>query len=906
MKQQTKTRKHHINEIYIIYYNFAIKNLTTKNKSPKQMKKDKDLLKTGWQRLAMAIAVSASMVSFTSCTDKYDLDEHDPDGWGASIYSYLEGNGNYNTTIRLINDIGETYKDELAKTRSRTMFVADDEAYNRFFANNTWGVKRYEDLSLAQKKLLVLGSMIKNSYQVNNLSSIQEVVDGRGPAEGLCMRRNSSVGLYDSIMVADPAKLINTQPEQLRWNHQWRKFIGRPGVVLLKDASTAPMIHFIEDFMTNNKITNSDYDFLYDYKTNREPGQASVNGVQIIEPNIRCSNGFIHKMADVIMPLENMTEVIAKQPQFSKFHKMLERFAVAQYMGEEATRQYNEKFGTDFDSIYQKRYVTRHRQRQFLGWKEGQNGEKEGYEVEASAALKFDPGWNTYYAGLPLPSEEGAMQKNMAVMLVPTNTALDNEWETDNCKALRQEYTSWDDVPNDVLVKLINNNMQSSFVDAVPSKFAGLLNDANEPYDKDPQVIASAIDHVHLACNGAIYETNKVFTPVSYVSVLAPVIVKKIFKILNWAVDNNDFSFYLNSLNSEYSFFIPTNNAMLTYVDPVAYGKDQKLVYQFHWDDTNKENPVWATICEYDPETFTVGDSIGVERTSWNLRDRLKDLLENHIVVDNVQDGNTYFKTKGYQEIRVKNANLEENGMTVEGSYQINETRKPIKVTEVYKQDNGKCYMLDGEPILTTAKSVFEILSENPEMKMFADLLAHTDLLENGKHEKKSTAKDNISVFNTFNYTVYVPSNETLTSLHQSGELPTWEGVAQLESEGKIQAAAEDSMKIVSFLRRHIQDCSLFIGAQPNKAEEDGYETALINSNGKYERIYARLGTNSLKVRMKENESSPVVAEVDTSDPSKYNIMAREYIYDTEDKKDANRIFTSSTAVVHLIKGAIK
>jgi hypothetical protein len=68
----------------------------------------------------------------------------------------------------------------LAKTGSKTMFVADDEAYERFFKNNSWGVRRYEDLTESQKKLLIFGSMIDNSIQLNNLSN----VEGTPPREG--------------------------------------------------------------------------------------------------------------------------------------------------------------------------------------------------------------------------------------------------------------------------------------------------------------------------------------------------------------------------------------------------------------------------------------------------------------------------------------------------------------------------------------------------------------------------------------------------------------------------------------------------------------------------------------------------------------------------------------------------
>ncbi len=43
----------------------------------------------------------AGVMAVSSC-DKYDLDKTDPEGWGASIYNYLETNGNYTNMVRLI------------------------------------------------------------------------------------------------------------------------------------------------------------------------------------------------------------------------------------------------------------------------------------------------------------------------------------------------------------------------------------------------------------------------------------------------------------------------------------------------------------------------------------------------------------------------------------------------------------------------------------------------------------------------------------------------------------------------------------------------------------------------------------------------------------------------------------
>ena len=107
--------------------------------------------------------------AFTACSE-YDLDERNPEGWGSSIYSWLDEQGNYTNTVRMIDELG--YREVLAKTGSKTLFVADDAAYERFYQNNKWGATSYGKLSLPQKKQLLFGSMLDNSMQLSILPSV--------------------------------------------------------------------------------------------------------------------------------------------------------------------------------------------------------------------------------------------------------------------------------------------------------------------------------------------------------------------------------------------------------------------------------------------------------------------------------------------------------------------------------------------------------------------------------------------------------------------------------------------------------------------------------------------------------------------------------------------------------------
>ena len=844
------------------------------------MKTEKqDFWYRGWHWVLAAGVLLAGCGAFSSC-EEYDLDERTPDGWGASIYSWLDEQGNYTNTVQMINDLG--YRDVLAKTGSKTLFVADDAAFERFYANNPWGVSNYKQLTTSQKKLLIFGSMMDNSMQLNSLPS----VEGNPPQEGQSMRRFASTSEFDSVTVIRPEQM----PDNMYWDYL--REAGKP-VVCMTDYSKVTLVQFIEKWLANNRITNDDYNFLFNGRTNRQAGEASINGVQVAQANIKCSNGFIHRMEEVMTPLPNMAELIRTKAKASSYNKLLERYC-APYPDEHpdrdgsVTMQYNRIYNTSVDTVYQKRF--------FSYKSNGGSALNKSPNNGSVIQLKFDPEWNSYYAG-DAGTGNTHIQKDMAVMMVPSNEALDQYWTSGAGSILREQYKTWENVPNDVISELISNNMLSSFLTSVPSKFKSILNDANDPMG----VEVADIDSVWLGCNGAVYLTNKVYSPTTFVSVLYPALTNESMKILYWAAKKCRYNVYLNSLNSRYSFFIPNKDAMLQYVDPVSYGKAKTQLFQFHWDPTKVAQPdrerdeqVWASVWNYDPETGEIGDSL--RKASFDeIKDRLQDILDNHIVIGDVEDGQEYYQTKGGTFIRItKNGSNEVTH--VEGSYQIDKGM-PIEITRVYdqtKEGNGKAYILESEPIMTTRKSAFDVLGEFDEFTQFRDLLEGSPLLEQLHDKMYATPTMNLSPLNTYHSTLYVPTNESIEALIKSGELSTWDQVEQARENGDPERATADSLAIVSFLRYHIQDNSLMIGGG---TAEDDFETALIDAKThRFYHVHSQLDGNSLTIR----DNAGNVANVMTS-TGLYNLMAREYQFNANTNENANQIQTTSSVIIHQI-----
>ncbi len=836
--------------------------------------------------MAAAVALVGG-VALTSC-HQYDLDEKSPEGWGNSIYSWLDEQGNYTNTVRMIDDLN--YQEVLGKTGSKTLFVADDAAYERFFKNNSWGVSKYDDLTPSMKKMFLFGNMLGNSIQLNSLSTIQ----GKPLKEGQAMRRFSELGEWDSVPIL--------KPQDMPVNKYWQRHIDAgKEMVCLEDGTAVPMLLFLEAMLTNNRITNDDYNFLFNYKTDRQAGDASVNGINVVEDNIRCANGFIHRTAEVVTPLPNMAELIAKKPQVSLFNKLLERFCAPYPDGKDLakTERYNYLYNAHVDTVYTKRFF---------------NEKKGGAVTETPdgrgvpAKLAFDPEWNSYYSSSNKSASEGnaAEQRDMAVMMVPSNEAMEEYWNGIG-KPLSENYGSWDDVPDDVIIKLLNVNMLPSFTSSVPSKFDAILNDANDPMG----VNIADMDSVWMACNGAIYLTNKVYSPTAYVSVSFPALVNKTMKIMDWAITQCKYNVYLNALGSNYSFFIPTNNALVEYIDPCSYGKNNLQLLSFRWDETKREEErVYAVVYNYDPIT---GERDSLETTTdYNRITRcLQDILDTHIVIGKVWDGKyTYFRTKNGTGIRVTNPDNEKD-MYVEGSYQMYEGSR-LKVARVYDQrkevagGNGKSYVLEGQPIMGTRKTVRDQLAEYSEFSKFLELMDGSGLFENihnlgtgNESDNKACGGTNVSLFNTYHYTVYVPSNEAIQNLQNEGKLPTWEQVEAAHEEGNTDKATADSIKILNFLKYHIQDNALYIGAQP---ETGDFETSLFNRTDKrFYMLKASLKDDSIEVEDGKKAKHTVTKKTDAAGRPLYNIQAREYLYNSRDAETATNLYTTSSAVIHLI-----
>lgn len=877
-----------------------------------------NLLRSGRGLLIASMLVTAGCLS--SCKDEYDLDEKLPPNFGSNLMTHLEDNG-FKTYAQLAKDL--EYETALSGVSLKTLLAANDEAFERFFKDNNWGVSSYDQLTLAQKKLLLYNSMLDNSLQVLNLSSTSGT---QNATVGNAMRRSGSGSVYDSVPLIQVSEMPVDNPD---WDYYIQQ--GKP-IACMKDMTGKPIIFFIEPFLRAKKITNEDINFLYNYTVDRQPGDANVGSTYIVEGNTRLPNGFIHRVNDVLVPLDNMAEIIRRKSNTQIYSRILERFSAPFYTSDEETKAYNYEYNTT-DSLFEKRYYS-------LRSKGGQSNLQRPHNgPEVDAYLRFDPGWNSFYSDQKGMSSTVSMQSNMGVMLVPSDKAFQEYWDGAG-RVIKDYYHEIDSVPNKIWAELLNNGMLNNFVNSVPSKFEGIVNSNQDRMG----ITVKDVDSVFLGCNGAVYLTNKVFAPTSFISVTFPALVNENMNIFYWAIDQLEYRSYLNSLDSYYSFFIPTNNAMAIYHDPTAFSSVQKQVWKFHYraDAATQAERVWATVYAYDEATGAIGDSLDEVRDYGKIKDRLEDLLDTHIIIgnkelgSNVENGHEYYRTKQGGIVAIK----KENGsIYVQGTFQRDQN-KWLKVTEIYDQTlsggNGKSYILDGEegiaePIMTTRKSCVDILSEHEEFSKFYELLEGSTLFEtqHGGDDgvRSASAAGNIATFNNFNYTIYVPTNESLEEVFQNKskyKLFTWEEIAALEERlDSDPTITEDSIKTLknnleAFLKYHIQDNLLMIGldyANDGGADYDEqgnltigdtftrkYETANMNEESqKFYKVTVINTPEDISVKDLKGNTRKVQKKTDANGNALYNLTARDY----QISKRSGNIDASSFAAIHLIDGPL-
>lgn len=726
----------------------------------------KDRLCKMGRAMLVALCLAATTGLTYSCSDDYDLPDKTPPGLGPSIYDYLVKQKKFSYTVRLIKDL--KYDEVLDRTGSKTLFVADDEAYEKFFQNNPWGVSRYEDLSVAQKNLLMKSAMLDNAYLLEMMSNVAGA--GDAAIKNTQLRQITSASVTDSVPYFSFSsnaifKHYGEDPDKAGRDY-WGRFRmqqkpdGNPGGIFLALDGTVPMMtHFIAGQMGSSQVT--DEDFAAITGTTRTPTDVHVYDSKVLMQDKTCLNGYVDQLDRVLLTPANMAEVIRTNGKTKYFSHLLDRFAIPSYDGNltYSYRQLHESTFGQTDSIFSKRYLSER--------SAGENALKtDPFKQAVSNVLPFDPGWNQYF---PKGSKR---EVDMGAMFVPNDDAVEAYFldggpgqyfmDAFATKPNTKENLMYnlDQIPMENIADFIDNSMKDSYISSVPSKYITIMNDAKDPMFSSvgsvSDFVNNTLDTCILANNGVVYVLSSVYAPATYASVLAQARVNQNMKIFNWAIwadkgfmetDPNGavtggglgayYNFYLKAMSSRFSVFIPTDEALSRYYDVTSCFWETPRMLKFMWNPKKSPDATGSQIAveayEWDPETMTVSEEPSTNKPldpAW--KGFLKDMLNTHIIVHSGNDagkgldsGNEYFITKDGSAVKISDfVNQTTPGFHVQGGFQIDhDSVCTVLAVDDKRQEttgygNGMTYTID-RPIETTSNTVERIFARGGETSPF-------------------------------------------------------------------------------------------------------------------------------------------------------------------------------------------
>ena len=609
-------------------------------------------------RLLAGLCGAALMFGLSACSD--DLLLGTPEWLGTSIYEELESRGDYSVTLALINSspvAADNYRELLSKTGSKTLFVADDAAWQRFFdknkqlpAENPWStITSTESFNASGNELkvrrLLKGMMLNNAYVLDllgNLSSDPSAANVEGAADA-CMRRNSSISNLDLRGEVKQENFPPVKPDNasgvkdIDW---WEEFRDRTSITtmpaILNGANnTKPagaeylytrngtpdlptMVHFSPSFAISKGFKGDDVRILSGGVAT-STSQTVVNGVAI-DPdnaNITCQNGYIHKMVEVPYPVSNMMEKLSYEPQYSTFYKQLQRFSYPYYN----EVQKNNLGG--LEDVYTVRYINSGDYGKHCALTQDYSGDK-----VATAYLPYDPAWNHYY----LYNTDGSYtyQMDAALMLVPRNdlmeSFLNNEGKDLTDKYAAGQTPSWDLYPDAIVAELMQNCMLPNFLSYLPSNVSKIKDTSQQLIDG---LTVDKIADCYVCGNGVIYGLSMNIVPPSYKDVTSTMLLNKekdldenrdegfsvfynfIQKDKNIPGASAGYASYLSSFDgTKYVLFCPYDKAMRTVIDPSSVartkgtaGEAGPILFRFDYDSESKNLP-WI-----EPYRYTVDDA---------------------------------------------------------------------------------------------------------------------------------------------------------------------------------------------------------------------------------------------------------------------------------------------------------
>jgi uncharacterized surface protein with fasciclin (FAS1) repeats len=432
------------------------------------------------------------------CSDK-DFDEYyqRPDNLEDPIYQVLEARGNFTNLIELINRAG--YKDILSKAGYWTMFAPNDAAFEKFYQENP-DFSGLADIDSINAQKIVKYALVYNAFLTDRIADFQ-AAGGWEPDMAWKRRTAYYDGFYTENV--DDNQIITTASS--RNNNGSENFY-----VPADNNKYIPYFH--QNFMDFQGLSAADYNYFYPDQP--YTGFNVIDG-EVVNEDIIAENGVIDEVSQVSMPLRNIDQYLADNPEYSLFKSVLDNNLVEYIQNDEATRTYQTSTGGS-EQVYVKVY---------------------------DAALAFSPNNENY-----LKLMDNDAQADGYTMFVPQNEAFQEFVD----EILLKHYPSLNSLPKYIFVDLVNAHM---WLNAVwPSQFTANVNFLEEEasFDKNADVVDKQV-----LSNGFFYGTNTPQKSNIFYSVYTSAYLDPDYSLMTRALNDPDgYKRMISNTGRDYTLFM--------------------------------------------------------------------------------------------------------------------------------------------------------------------------------------------------------------------------------------------------------------------------------------------------------------------------------------------------------------
>ena len=639
------------------------------------------------KRLWIWVVLLISIMS--SCQDKNKLYDR-PDWLKGNAWEVLSSRSDMTLFLKAVEK--SAFKDLVNGKGLITVMAPTDDAMKAYLQAK--GYNSIDDISPSDLNKLVGYHLVYYSFNKDQLANYQP--------NGQATSSTASYGLYfkqrtkskDTIeQVLDPVT-------------------GKIRDVIHKERFLPIFSSYL--FNTKNIAAKYNYEYFYPQSTwTGDGGAFNVSNASVSDYAIPTDNGYVYILDKVLDPLETVYKELKKDPDYSTFVNMYDRFSTFWY-DKNASAQY----AAPGDSLF----VYEH-----LGLP--QIASEWSYNGEGSYAD---------YADLATLSS-----KSYSVF-APTNTAL-NSFFNDFWKDSYPANSTIADVDMLPIAYLLYNHVyQGSPVFPEEISKGTIKSSFGTPIVFDPNV---DVVSKKICSNGAFYGLNKVVVPDMFKSITVPLLQKPSYKIFLYMMDRIGMISPLMSDAIQNTIFIPSDDVILNTIygdsyiywtegDPKVFGDEQIQV-------TNQDGALVA---------------MGINS--------IRLYVLNHIVTEKVTEisGTKVYRTRNpFSYLYVTDA-----GVASTSSYNNNQFYKATEIPGTFT--NGKDYEIEAS--LLKEQSTFKsqiagatsVTSNLQNFSEFSKLLNSAGLL---------TANNELPFLLGDNFVLFAPSNSAILDAKSKGLIPT-------------------------------------------------------------------------------------------------------------------------------------